>query len=440
MTDIEKFERIVAGEWHRAGRPALLLCLSGGSDSVALLLSLREAVGERCCMTALHCNFHLRGDESERDRQFVEDLCQRLNVPLKVKDFDVYAYQSQNKCSLETACRELRYAWFREELSLLPSPARIVTGHHADDNIETLLLNLFRGSGVEGLKGMLPDTGEILRPLLSISRDGILAYLDAKGESYVTDSTNLMSDYRRNFIRNELIPLAETRWPGLRKSLRRSQLDLRDDAALLRSVADQVSYSSLELPLSDLRQFDSFSSIIYRWIAPHGGNSQQARGMAAAIMADPFQSGKSWPMPDGSTVSLDRDALRVNPSTEAADATSPVFCWGEVTLSDTEKKRMKSDRTNMQAWLPRGAEAYRFRRFRHGDRISPLGMKGSRLLSDILKDAHLSVAEKDAQWVLEDVESGRIIWVPGHCRSRYDLVDLSAESCHIVTYLKTFLS
>lgn len=428
-----KIKRRVGEIWRRAGSPPVVLCISGGVDSVVLLSALREVVPSGAPLIALHCNFHLRGEESERDCRFVERLCSDLGVPLKVRDFDVEAYRKEHKCSLEMACRELRYAWFREEASCIGHNTRIVTGHHADDNIETLLLNLFRGAGVMGLKGMLPDNDGILRPLLEFSRMDIMTYAEENGLEYVTDSTNLSSDYRRNFIRNELLPLVESRWPGVRKSLLRSQEVMREEAAIVREATDDVVSSPISLPLEILRNSAAPSVYVYGFIAPHGGNTEQVRSIVSAVDTQPFVCGKVWPLPDGCRVSLERDYLEILPSDNSMIGATPVFCWGKVKLSDDEVRKMKEDRSNMCAWLPRPPECYTLRRVRRGDRIRPLGMKGSRLLSDVMKDARMSLSEKEAQWVLVDAATDEIIWAPGLRRSRLDLVAPDADSCYFVS-------
>ncbi len=431
---MNEFERKVAAMWRAAEKPRLLICVSGGPDSVALLLALKEAVVNKRELKALHCNFHLRGEESDRDRGFVESLCARLGVSLDIRDFDVEAYRREHPCSVETACRELRYSWFREVASSIGAPVRIVTGHHADDNAETLLLNLFRGAGVNGLKGMQPDTGEILRPLLRFSREEILEYLKEKGESYITDSTNLESDYRRNFLRNEVIPLLETRWPGVRKALSNSQSVLRDEARLLERVAEEAISSPVELNFTQVRSVGAPSVVLHRFIAPHGGNSEQVRSMVEAMERQPFQSGKIWNMPDGTRISLERESFQVLPSDKDIVRNPPVFCWGKVKLTEEMRRQMLTDRSNTMAWLPRPPHAYSLRRVAPADRIKPLGMKGSRLLSDIMKDAHMSRAEKEEQWVLTDAATGEIIWAPGLRRSRLELVAEDAEECHIVSF------
>ena len=204
----------------------VLVALSGGADSIATAFLLLKAGIE---IRALHCNFHLRGEESQRDNNFVIEFCKFHKIPLEQKDFDIINYISLNKSkSIEMACRELRYRWFDVQLQKTGFH-RIVTGHNADDNIETLFINLFRGTGTRGLRGMTTDTGKIWRPILNIHRKEILDILTEFNVSYVTDSSNLQSDYRRNFLRNKVIPLIKTEWEGFDKALDASLLYINEE-------------------------------------------------------------------------------------------------------------------------------------------------------------------------------------------------------------------
>lgn len=446
---VAEFDRRVAAAWREAGCPAVLACVSGGADSVAMLRSLRRAMRNEGKLMALHCNFHLRGEESDRDQIFVERLCESLDIQLNVKHFDVDEYRRQNPCSLETACRDLRYRWFREEMIHLPSPARIATGHNADDNIETLLLNLFRGAGIRGLKGMLPDTGEILRPLLSMSRQDIIFYIENQSENivdsplpslYITDSSNLSSDFRRNFIRNELLPMIEGRWPGVRKAISRSIGALREQSAILDSLSQENGISAYDavsggdlgsIPLTKVRDSVSPVTSILNFISPFGGNSDQAREIAAAIERKPFQSGKIWKFPHDIVLSLEREWLQLLPA-DSTTVAATTFIWGIVKLTAEERRRMKNDRTQWRAWLPLSPEHYEIRKAKRADRMQPLGMRGSRLLSDIMKDAHMSREQKLRQMVVTDKLTGEIIWAPGLRRSRLHLISDDAEQCYIV--------
>ena len=189
----------------------VLVALSGGADSVALLRVLLQ-LGYRC--EAAHCNFHLRGEESDRDEAFVVRLCETLRVPLHKVDFQTKEYAAGKGISIEMAARELRYAWFE---SLLPvCGARVIAvAHHRDDSVETLLLNLIRGTGINGLKGIAAKNVHIVRPLLEESRESIEVYLNAIGQVYVTDSTNLQDEYMRNKIRLNILPIMREMNPSV---------------------------------------------------------------------------------------------------------------------------------------------------------------------------------------------------------------------------------
>lgn len=268
---------------HRHGFKNIAAAISGGPDSVALLSALHEA---GLNVTALHCNFHLRGDESMRDQISVEKLCGKLDVGLFSKDFDVAAYIMQNKgVSVEMACRDLRYDWFKHMANILKAE-RIATGHNSDDNIETLFLNLLRGSGTSGLKGISPDNGQIWRPMLHFSRKEILEYLKIRNISYVTDSTNLESNYRRNFIRNEIMPLLRSRWPGADTALQKSLKCLNSENAIVEEALHaELLDDDNTILVSKIIAFPAPELLIRRFILKAGPFSTTASEILAAISA-----------------------------------------------------------------------------------------------------------------------------------------------------------
>ena len=220
-----------------------IIALSGGADSVSLLLVLKHLESELgITLEAAHCNFHLRGDESLRDEQFCQQLCRRLHVPLHLVHFDTHVYADLHHVSIEMAARDLRYAYF-EQLRRDISAADICVAHHRDDSVETLLLNLVRGTGLRGLRGIQPRNAHIIRPLLSHSRQQIEQYLNALGESYVTDSTNLHNDVKRNKIRLNIIPLLRELNPSVSQSIFETSLRVTEalkvfDDAMQHAIAD----------------------------------------------------------------------------------------------------------------------------------------------------------------------------------------------------------
>lgn len=400
-----------------ARHPSVIACVSGGADSVALLLALRECGTD---IKAAHCNFHLRGKESDRDRDFVKDLCHRLSVELLETDFDVETYRREKGGSIEMACRELRYGWFREIAR--ERNARIATGHNADDNVETLLLNLFRGCGIGGLKGMGADNGEILRPLITVYRTQILEYLMEKGEPYVTDSTNLTDDYSRNFLRNQLIPLAETRWPQLKSVLLHSMEIFREEDALINDTLAKDIASGSELPLRKIRNSVAPVTIIFNLIRNFGGSETQAREIAASVRSEGSISGKRWHLPHDNIIWLEDDAIRIRKKDTAGNPEAE-FEVKEIDFTSQERHLMLSDRSNACIWLPGKREDYIFRHPKKGDRMKPFGMQGSRLVSDILKEARIPAALRTDRWILADRSNDEIIWIPGIRRGRTHLVN-----------------
>lgn len=271
--------------------------VSGGSDSICMLSLIKKAGLE---VTALHCNFNLRGEESVRDRNFVDKICKSANIPLEIIEFDVKQYLVANKgVSLEMACRKLRHDWFAEKkIEFLAD--RIVLGHNADDNIETFFLNLLRGSGTSGLKGMEYDNGVIWRPLLNFHKETILGYLERNNLSYVTDSTNLLSDYRRNFLRNEVIPLLKKEWKGFNKCLDKTIKNLESENKIVKNSLDHIlnTYKD-KLPLEEIKAFPAPELLVRTFLSPLKPFSTTASEVLDAIRAEKPHSPK-WNLPGGS--------------------------------------------------------------------------------------------------------------------------------------------
>lgn len=206
---LKKIESYVAKHSLLEHNAKILVALSGGPDSVALLIALKRL---GCNCVAAHCNFHLRGEDSNRDERFVIELTNRLEIPLVKVDFDVLAYEKKYKVSTEMACRELRYEWF-EKQRVENGCSAIATGHHKDDKLETFFLNALRGSGIAGLASIKPKNGYIIRPMLDVTRTEIEEFLESVNQDWVTDRTNLESDYKRNKVRNLLLPYIQELFP-----------------------------------------------------------------------------------------------------------------------------------------------------------------------------------------------------------------------------------
>ena len=226
LTAIERFSLLSADN--------ITVALSGGADSVALLHALCTLKDKlKINISAAHLNHMIRGDEALRDENFVKQLCGDMNVPLICESFDVPEYAEKNRLSIETAAREVRYAFFERI-----NTGVVATAHTASDNLETVLFNLARGTGLNGLCGIPPKRSIYIRPLILVTRDEVEAYCAENGLSYVTDSTNLSDDYTRNRIRHTVIPVLKSVNPSAEKTVARTVVSVREDEEFLNACAD----------------------------------------------------------------------------------------------------------------------------------------------------------------------------------------------------------
>ena len=262
-----------------------LVALSGGADSVALLLCMLRGGYE---IEAAHCNFQLRGEESERDERFVRELCEQRGVRLHTVRFNTRAAAAERHESIEMAARRLRYEWFdalRRERKL----DYVAVAHHRDDNVETFLLNLLRGAGIHGLTGMRSERGGVVRPLLETTRAEILQFLESEGQPFVTDSTNADTQYRRNKIRHELLPLLRTINPSADATLADTVRRLADAERLFvyaeSALADQVMRRCgdvLKIDLAALQRTPAPNLLLFELLSPYGFNGTEVDEILSA--------------------------------------------------------------------------------------------------------------------------------------------------------------
>ncbi len=384
-----------------------IVALSGGADSVALLLLLDE-MGYK--VHALHCNFHLRGEESDRDERFCEDLCLKKNIPFHRIHFDTLMYAETHKMSVEMAARELRYRYF-EKLRKDIGAEGICVAHHQDDTVETVLLNLVRGTGLRGLTGIQPRNGAILRPLLCVTRAEIEAYLATKQQDYVTDSTNLETDFVRNKIRLQVVPLLRQLNPAVSENIVRTAEHLTEAQKVLDAVVDTYKGSN-QLDLCALQQVGSAEYIVFEWLKQYGFNGSQVQQVISA------ETGSIFSSPTGYEVLKDRDRLLVEPTIMAF---TPIRIPEEGTYVLPDDRRLNVRRSNPfvskdshEATLD--ARQVRFpltvRRVEEGDWMIPYGMTGRKLLSDLMTDLKMSLFDRRRQLVVVDAQ-GAVVWAIG---------------------------
>ncbi len=381
----------------------VLVALSGGADSVALLRVLLR-LGYSC--VAAHCNFHLRGNESQRDELFVRDLCQQMQVTCHVESFDTESYAEEHALSIEMAARDLRYAFFRRLMKEYDIQF-VAVAHHRSDQAETVLLNLLRGSGIHGLTGMKPEYNGVVRPLLDCSKQEILQYLTDLGQDYVMDSSNLSTEPQRNKIRLEVVPLLETINPQAVSAINRSAEYLLQAEKLLKS---SVSAELQHYRINDntfrreMVRSEYGGLLLHEWLNSKGFHSALLEQVLSVASSD--ATGKCI-CSASHTLWIDRDQLICAENEEETDMPNWVisrFPVGEISLK----------RDSREAWLD-AAKVYfplTQRKVAAGDRFVPLGMKGSKLVSDFMTDRKFSPLQKLRQTVLVDAK-GRIVWLVG---------------------------
>lgn len=422
--NIEKIEECIESTLsHIEG--GVLATISGGADSMALLHALHRL---KKPFIAAHCNFHLRGGESMRDENFVTGECNRLGVKLVKTDFNVEEYMSRHGVTMEVACRELRYSWFR---SLMKEHhlARIATAHHSDDNTETMLLNMLRGSGLDGLKGMVVDNGEIIRPLLNnITRDDIERYLTAIGAEHITDSSNLTTDPDRNFIRLEVLPLLRSRWQRADKALAATRLNMERCAKIYDAyMADILANGAMEITATQILNSADAISVIHEFLKPRGANKDMEREILNALTT-PRNEARQWILADKSVLLLHKGRLSIYPPIEGEYPT--VAQSGTLHRGEDEAIPHAEDRDT--AYLPRPLSRYRMRPWREGERVRPLGMKGQKLISDILKEAGIPLPYRKKFMVLADADTDAVVWIPGCKRTAEQLISYENNEIYVL--------
>lgn len=412
-----------------------LVALSGGADSVCLLLVLKQ-LGYQ--IEAVHCNFLLRGDESHRDEVFAHSLCDAYSIPFHVIHFDTRTYAQLHKISIEMAARDLRYQYF-ENLRRDIQADGICVAHHQDDSVETILMNLLRGTGIHGLSGIKPRNGYILRPLLCVSRKEIEAWLDERHQTYVTDSTNLEADVVRNKLRLNIIPQLHNITPSAVSNI----LDTAQHISEATAVYDHYMQEALKrlvdsnsIAICDLLQEPSPESLLHQWLSQYGFPSALIQSIWNSVAIS--QSGAEW-YSATHQLTISRGKLIVEPK-QAERPTLRIPETGVYIYDDSTKIRLSTKEgvniipTPTIACLD--AEKVKFpvilRPVAKGDRFTPYGMKGSKLISDYLTDRHLSVFEKRRTLVLCQSD-GTILWLAGYRPDAHFCVTSSTHSTLIIT-------
>lgn len=412
----EQIQQYIIQHQLLSGEKPVVVGISGGADSVALLHIL-VSLGYKCI--AAHCNFNLRGDESFRDEQFTIDFTKRLQVPLCKISFETNKYAQENRLSVEMAARELRYRWFEELLNTYDADA-VAVAHHRDDSVETLLINLTRGSGITGLTGIKPKSGNVVRPLLCVSREDIYAYIENNGLEYVTDSSNSSDIYTRNFIRLKVIPLLEEINPSVKASLARTANHLYDASLIYNhsiEEARKVIIQNNRLSISALLSFPAPATILYEMLKPYGFSRTVCESIFTVLEKDSgkiFYSSTHRLLKDRSDLLIDvlsgeeSKAYLINLEDDNVDL--PVELKPEIVVIK-EDYQIEKDRKFAYFDFDKLSFPLVLRHWQEGDWFVPFGMKGKKKISDYFSDKKFSLFDKEKTWLLCSGQD--VIWIVG---------------------------
>lgn len=413
---LRQFENQVSNHFPFLQGKKLLLAVSGGLDSMVLVHLFQQLNYE---IVVLHCNFQLRGLESFEDQQFIQEYSNTNAIPFVFTQFDTEAFAADCKVSIQVAARELRYSWFYEQLAIQKGDF-ILTAHHADDNLETFLINLSRGTGLEGLTGIPAQNEKVIRPLLSFSRQQMEEYASVNKLKWREDSSNASDKYLRNKIRHHLVPLLNELNPNFISSFEKTQSflseaqELVDDAAIM--VYQQVAREEGEdiyFDLVRLLQLPNYSSYLYQWLKEFGFTAWD--DIYELVTS---QSGKQVLAPYFRLIK-NRDCLILSPlpsqenqqEFKIESIESKVKFPLNLDFSTVSKIGVASNST---IFVDQDKLVFplTLRHWNEGDVFQPFGMEGkSKKVSKLFKDEKLSLIDKEKVWLL--CSNNQVVWVVG---------------------------
>lgn len=396
-----------------------LLACSGGMDSMCLASLL---IKSRIPFEIAHVNFQLRGNESEADREFVQSWAENRGIPFHLKLAETESFAQAKGISIQMAAREIRYQFF-EEVRSLRNLGGIILAHHEDDQLETVFLNLLRGTGIEGIYGMAERKGWLIRPLLTFSRAEIQAYMAENKLQWRDDSSNTKDEYKRNNLRINGLPAIFGLDQGARKNLLTSFSRLKDTGKAFSGLFENWKTEQIRedhpyqfLPYPAIQNRPGASTLLYFWLRPFGFNSDQAQSIAEAL--DQPKPGTVFKSP-GYIIHFDRNELILAPEPESfapvyldENSTELQILEGKYKLA-RQVYPVQLDKNPFHAQLDASRLEFplEIRTWKEGDKFVPLGMKSSKKISDFLIDIKMPLAKKQSVKVL--VSGGEIAWVIG---------------------------
>jgi len=411
-----KFQNHIVSRFPFLAEKKLFLAVSGGLDSMVLLHLLQQLPYE---IAVLHCNFQLRGLESFGDQNFIQDYCDQNKIPVFVTQFDTEAFAKDYKLSTQVAARELRYSWFYELLEE-KNFDYIATAHHADDNLETFIINLTRGTGLDGLTGIPEENDKIIRPLLPFSREEILKYAEENKIEWREDSSNASNKYLRNKIRHDLVPILKEINPNFLNAFQKTQSYLQEskemveDASIMiyQQVAKEAG-DDIHFDLNQLKKLPNYKSYLYQWLNEFGFSAwkdiyELVEGQSGKqIFSEEFRLLKNREILILSPVSetSEKEEFQIHENdTEVNFPLNLRLCQvDDITIDSNRAIFVDAEKIQFPLIL---------RKWNEGDVFQPFGMHGkSKKVSKLFKDEKLSLIEKEKTWILSS--DNQIVWVVG---------------------------
>ena len=419
MLTLEQFNAYISKHQLFNADDQVLLAVSGGKDSV-LMAQLFKLAGYQ--FSIAHCNFNLRADEAQRDETFVKLLAEEMNVPFHVAHFNTRAFAQTHKISIQMAARELRYNWF-EELAETHHYKYIALAHHQNDSIETLLLNLVRGTGIGGLHGILPKRGQLIRPLLFLSRQQIDDFVDEQHFTYVEDSSNESSKYARNKIRLQVVPHMREINPNLEETFRQNIHRFAQTEELLNKVVAETRYRLFKadnddfyISIEEVEKLDPQHLLLFELLKPFHFVDHVVNEVLNSLRK---QSGTSF-FSHTHRLTIDRGRLIISKIEDGLNKVYALHSPGEISIDHQKKIHLHYvNNVNFKAEQQLAfvdADLLIFplivRYNQEGDLFKPLGMKGFKKLSNFFVDEKISIPKKEKTPLLIN-GNGEIIWVAG---------------------------
>ncbi|MBK5203414.1 MAG: tRNA lysidine(34) synthetase TilS [Prolixibacteraceae bacterium] len=398
----------------------IILTVSGGVDSMVMLYLFQKM---EYTFVVAHCNFHLRGEESDGDEKFVREYCDKNNLKVFVKHFDTRGYASENGISIEMAARNLRYDWFSQLLKEL-SFTWIATAHHQDDLLETMLINLSRGTGIRGLTGIAVKSGNIVRPMLFVNRHQILQFSERENIPFRNDSSNDDIYFQRNRIRHIILPAFDKLNPLFRKNALRTAGILDDTETIFKQKIEEEKRNifeyegqSVHIPIRSLEKLNPLSTYLFEFLRPYGFNSIQVDEICQSFYSE---AGKCF---YSSSHRLVKDRLDLILTGRVNLVSDRFYIEKDVSVISTPVS-LNMDVINIDSAfvLSRNSDVVDLdmdllnfplilKRWEGGEYFRPLGMSGFKKLSDFFTDEKMSIPEKENIWILYSGKN--IVWVIG---------------------------